>query len=38
MKILMHAFDTESGIPYGQINLQTQQGKCASRLHLAACI
>lgn len=27
MKILMHAFDTETGIPYGQINLQTQQGR-----------
>ncbi len=27
MKILMHAFDTETGIPYGQINLQMQQGK-----------
>lgn len=23
----MHAFDTPTGIPYGQINLQTQQGK-----------
>ena len=23
----MHAFDTETGIPYGQINLQMQQGK-----------
>lgn len=28
VKILMHAFDTDSGIPYGQINLQTQKGKC----------
>ncbi len=27
MKILMHAFDTETGIPYGQINLQMQTGK-----------
>ena len=27
VKILMHAFDTETGIPYGQINLQMQQGK-----------
>lgn len=26
VKILMHAFDTVTGIPYGQINLQTQQG------------
>ena len=37
VKILMHAFDTESGIPYGQINLQTRQGKCAPGLqHVAA--
>ncbi|CAK0772077.1 hypothetical protein CVIRNUC_003926 [Coccomyxa viridis] len=27
VKILMHAFDTDTGIPYGQINLQLQQGK-----------
>ncbi|BDA46113.1 Mannosyl-oligosaccharide 1,2-alpha-mannosidase IA [Coccomyxa sp. Obi] len=27
VKILMHAFDTVTGIPYGQINLQTQQGR-----------
>ena len=27
VKILMHAFDTETGIPYGQINLQMQTGK-----------
>lgn len=23
VQILMHAFETETGIPYGQINLQT---------------
>ena len=27
VNILMHAFDTETGIPFGQINLQMQQGK-----------
>ena len=27
VKILMHAFDTDTGIPYAQINLQLQQGK-----------
>ena len=27
MKILMHAFDTVTGIPFGQINLQTQQAR-----------
>jgi hypothetical protein len=32
----MHAFNTNSGIPYGQINLQTQQGKCVRCIHPAA--
>lgn len=27
VQILMHAFDTPTGIPYGMINLQTQQGR-----------
>ncbi|EIE24199.1 glycoside hydrolase [Coccomyxa subellipsoidea C-169] len=27
VQILMHAFDTPTGIPYGTINLQTQQGR-----------
>lgn len=27
VKILMHAFDTPTGLPFGMINLQTQQGR-----------
>ncbi len=30
MEKLMHAFETDTGIPYGQINLQTLHTKCAA--------